>query len=108
MLQRLGARIRTLREAAGLTQEALAERVGVDTQTIQRVERAKVTPSLPRVFALADALEVTMSEMFEGEDVAVDTSPVTPDELAVLRAYRSTPGSRRSLALRVIREIAQG
>lgn len=107
-LERLGARIKTLREARGLTQEALAELVDVDGQTIQRVERAKIAPSLARVFGIADALGVSMAELFDAAGAAVEVAGVTPSELAVLSAYRATPEERRELALRVLREIERG
>lgn len=44
--------ILTLREALGLTQTALAERVGVDKMTVARWEWGKVEPSAPAVKAL--------------------------------------------------------
>lgn len=44
--------IRTLREALGLTQTALAERLGVDKMTVARWEWGKVRPSRDSVRAL--------------------------------------------------------
>lgn len=38
-------RIRTLREALGLTQKAMAQRLGVDSMTVARWEWGKVKPS---------------------------------------------------------------
>lgn len=52
-------RLRELRGAAGLTQEQLAERVGVKRDAIARWERGTREPSWSNVVALADALGVT-------------------------------------------------
>lgn len=47
--------IRTLREALGMTQTALGEKIGVDKLTVSRWERGTMTPSAGAVKKL-DAL----------------------------------------------------
>lgn len=59
-----GARLRELRTSAGLTQERLAERAGFDRSFYVEVERGKHSLLLDRVFDLADALEVDVSDLF--------------------------------------------
>ncbi|HST66160.1 MAG TPA: helix-turn-helix transcriptional regulator [Mycobacteriales bacterium] len=59
-----GAAVRARRTALGLSQEALARRAGCDRQSIIRVETATHSPSLDRVFVLADALELSLPELF--------------------------------------------
>ena len=109
MLERLGARVRTLREARGLTQDQLAEMIGVDTQTVQRMERAKISPALSRVLAVASALDVAIADLFSEEGAPIEQSvQLTPDELALLTCFRDTSEARRGLALRVLREIERG
>jgi transcriptional regulator with XRE-family HTH domain len=51
-------RLRELREAAGLTQEQLAERVGVKREAIARWEANRREPGWSNVVALARALGV--------------------------------------------------
>jgi transcriptional regulator with XRE-family HTH domain len=53
-----GRRLRELREAAGLTQQALAERVGVKWETISRWERGDREPNWSNILGLAQALGV--------------------------------------------------
>ena len=48
--------VRAKRKSLGLSQEKLAEKAGCDRQSINRVENAAYSPSLDRVFKLADAL----------------------------------------------------
>ena len=59
-----GDRIRALRLARGLTQRQLAERVGCDIEPIRRIEHSDHTTVLRRVFAIADALDVTGADLF--------------------------------------------
>ncbi len=63
-----GKAVRTRRKALGLSQERLAERAGCDRQSINRVENAAYSPSLDRVFRLADALGVSLSDLFTDLD----------------------------------------
>jgi DNA-binding XRE family transcriptional regulator len=56
---RLGARLRELRLAAGLTQAELARRTGIHRPNIARVEAGRHTPSLETLARLASAIGVT-------------------------------------------------
>jgi transcriptional regulator with XRE-family HTH domain len=55
---RFGVRLRELREAAGMTQQQLAERVGVRWEAVSRWERGVREPLWSNVLALAEALGV--------------------------------------------------
>ncbi len=55
---RLGARLRELRLAAGLTQAELARRTGIHRPNIARVEAGRHTPSLETLARLATAIGV--------------------------------------------------
>ncbi len=62
-------RVRRLRFDNGeLTQQQLADRVGVTRQTIIAIEAGKYAPSLPLAFKLARAFGVSIEEVFEYED----------------------------------------
>ncbi|MBW4032490.1 MAG: helix-turn-helix transcriptional regulator [Acidobacteria bacterium] len=53
-----------LRQARGLTQEALAAALGVSRQTIISIERGKFDPSLPLAFRLAAFFDTNIHEIF--------------------------------------------
>lgn len=59
-----------IRKIRGLTQMALAERVGVEQPTIQRWERGKREPSFEQLFALASALGVEPAALIDPALVA--------------------------------------
>lgn len=66
--------VRAKRKSLGLSQEKLAEKAGCDRQSINRVENAAYSPSLDRVFKLADALGLSLSDLFDEFD-RVDSAP---------------------------------
>jgi transcriptional regulator with XRE-family HTH domain len=65
---RFGKRLRRLRRIADLTQEQLAEKVGVSADFISQVERGINTPSFDTIQKLAEVLEVDASELFLPSD----------------------------------------
>ena len=64
--QLLGARVRTLREAAGLTQEALATAAGIGRATMIRLENRKHPPKLSTLRAIAQVLGTTVEDLLAG------------------------------------------
>ncbi|MHC4175756.1 MAG: helix-turn-helix transcriptional regulator [Planctomycetota bacterium] len=63
--------VRRLRfENGELTQQQLADRVGVTRQTIIAIESGKYAPSLPLAFKIARTFEVPIENVFqyEGKD----------------------------------------
>ena len=69
----IGDAIRHFRQHAGLKQEALAARIGTDANTISRLERGQVQPTLMRLQALAEALERPCSDFFLHVEQAAGT-----------------------------------
>jgi putative transcriptional regulator len=65
---RVTNRVRKLREAAGLTQSELAERVRATRQTIIAVEAEKYAPSLELAFRLARAFRAPFETVFHYEE----------------------------------------
>jgi len=58
--------VRELRRATGLSQEAFADRCGLDRTYISGIERGKRNVSLENLKVLAKALNVTLSRLLEG------------------------------------------
>lgn len=74
-LRALGKAISTRRETLGLSQRALAEEVGTSQNAVYEWEAGKVAPGADKVWALADILETTASELFataEDSDTELD------------------------------------
>jgi transcriptional regulator with XRE-family HTH domain len=62
--RRFGARLRTLRKARKMSQEAVALAAGLDRSYLGRIERGQVNVSLINIERIADALGVRMGELF--------------------------------------------
>ena len=65
LLQRLGERIRALRDRCGLTQEGLAEKAGLSRGYIARLETGRQDPSATTLAAIAKALHVRVAKLFD-------------------------------------------
>lgn len=63
--KRFGQKIKDLRAQRGLNQEELAEKVGVFRTYMSRIETGAANPTLTLIYALADALGVRVTELFE-------------------------------------------
>ncbi|MBP0629948.1 helix-turn-helix transcriptional regulator [Cupriavidus sp. AcVe19-6a] len=61
---RFGKRIRELRQATGLSQEAFADHVGFARTYMSRIETGAANPSLDAIETLATALRISVAELF--------------------------------------------
>ncbi|MDR1137412.1 MAG: helix-turn-helix domain-containing protein [Synergistaceae bacterium] len=61
----LGLRLRTLRKNASLTQQKLADNVGVSRIYIQALESNRRVPSIKLLYRLADALAATVNDIVD-------------------------------------------
>jgi transcriptional regulator with XRE-family HTH domain len=63
MVYNLGERISSLRKEMNLSQEALAERVGVTRQAISKWERDEATPDIYNLSSLAESFGLSIDEL---------------------------------------------
>ena len=76
----LGAVIMAVRRARGLSQDDLAERLGVSRVWIGQVERGKASPRLDLILRALNELEITLSVSTEGDSRSPQQpSPAPPD-----------------------------
>lgn len=68
----IGNYIAQKRRAQNLTQEQLAEQLGVSNKTVSKWENGKSMPDYSVIQALCKALHVTLPELMEGADAAPD------------------------------------
>ena len=63
--KRLGLRLKSIREAKGLTQEQAAEKAGIHAKHLGVIESGKANATFGTLVALAYAYEVSLSAFFE-------------------------------------------
>ena len=92
----IGSRIREIRNKKGITQDQLAERVGISSKYLSSIERGKENPTLSTILKLARSLDVMPAEFFthlEIEDPAKRKSMIIEmldgaDETQLKLVYR--------------------
>ncbi len=67
-LRALGAQIRTLREAKGLSQERLAELSGLHRNFIGLIERGQRNPTFLSLVTISAKLNLRLSALLEGAE----------------------------------------
>jgi transcriptional regulator with XRE-family HTH domain len=72
---RIAHRIRGLRDAAGLSLEALAERSGVSRSNISLIESGKSSPTATVLDKLTAALDTTLAGLFQEDGAAKQAAP---------------------------------
>ena len=65
--EKTGRFLQELRKENGLTQLALAERLGVTDRAVSKWERGKGFPDVSLLKPLAEVLDVSVSELLDGE-----------------------------------------
>lgn len=84
---KIGLSVAAVRKETGWTQGELAERVGVETETVSRFERGATLPSLVTLQKLAAALNTTMADLIgEGSTMPNDQARVICAWLADLQS----------------------
>lgn len=73
----LGKKIYTLRTERGMTQEQLAERLGVSRQSVSKYEYNQSTPELEKIKLLAEIFEVTPDDLINDK---IDLPKTETDE----------------------------
>jgi transcriptional regulator with XRE-family HTH domain len=61
----LGKKVRRIRISKGMTQTELANKIGKDQQSINRLERGKINPSYVYLLEVSDGLNMKISNLLE-------------------------------------------
>ncbi|ASP20541.1 HTH-type transcriptional regulator ImmR [Antarctobacter heliothermus] len=97
-----GDRLAAAREAAGMTQEILAKRLGVKHKTIQAWEDDFSEPRANRLNMLAGVLNISIVWLITGEGDGLpdpsETEALDPDINAILTEIRALRGQFRAQA----------
>ena len=66
--KQVGERISRLRQKQGMTQIALADKLGVTSQAISKWERGQAFPDVSRLDELSEILEVAVAYLLTGKE----------------------------------------
>lgn len=76
-LRALGDSVREARNAAGLSQEGLADRAGLHRTYVGSVERGERNPTVATLYTLADTLDVDVRRFLTNGDIDACTETST-------------------------------
>lgn len=85
----IGARLREIRLAAGLSQRELASRAGVTHGLISTIEQNKSSPSVASLRKILEGVSLTMTDFFQEETRAPDRVVFRAEELVDLTSRLS-------------------
>jgi transcriptional regulator with XRE-family HTH domain len=89
----LGARLRELRTASGVSLRALAARLGISPSAVSQIERGVMRPSVSRLIAYVGAIGVPLSAVFETgiEKAPEGSAPGGQFQFAIRRSWEVAP-----------------
>ena len=112
----VGKRIRHRRWLVGITQQQLAEAVGIKFQQIQKYETGMNRVSASRLWDIAEALSVPVSFFFEGlgdENLPAEADQEMPNDilkdkeaLELVRSYYAIPETQRRRLFELARVLS--
>jgi transcriptional regulator with XRE-family HTH domain len=112
----VGKRIRQRRWLTGMTQQKLAELVGIKFQQIQKYETGANRVSASRLWDIADALSVPVGFFFEGMNSESDGSGRADDvpadlmsdkeAMELVRSYYAIPEQQRRRLFELARVLS--
>ncbi len=96
-----GKRIKELREKKRYTQEKLAEVLGLDYQTISRIETGYYFTSYDNLEKLATALDVEVKDLFQTKHLEEDSEITTQ----IIKILENASSEEKRLIFKVITSI---
>jgi transcriptional regulator with XRE-family HTH domain len=103
----IGTRIRAARRDRGLTQDELADQVGVSRSAVAQWETGRTGQVTGNLSRIAGVLEVNVEYLMYGDDKRAAGEVRQGDELALLRLYRECEPEDRQMLLRTARRLAR-
>ncbi|QDY69143.1 helix-turn-helix domain-containing protein [Qingshengfaniella alkalisoli] len=113
----VGKKIRHRRWMIGMTQQQLAEKVGIKFQQIQKYETGMNRVSASRLWDISDALQVPVAYFFEGFDPEVEQTQMLAkgapadilsdkEALELVRSYYAIPENQRRQLFELARVLS--
>ncbi|MGP1357420.1 helix-turn-helix domain-containing protein [Roseicyclus sp.] len=114
----VGKRVRHRRWMVGMTQQQLAEKVGIKFQQIQKYETGMNRVSASRLWDISEALSVPVSYFFEGmeQSAEAEAKPETAlpgdiladkEALELIRSYYAIPENQRRRLFELARVLSE-
>lgn len=106
-------RIKELRQAQGITQRELGEKIGCTQTAVGKYERKELEPNINLLFKLSDIFGVSIDYLVGREDefgnvtVAGAGAELTPEEQTLLSCYRVITEAEKRAVLDTAKAFAE-
>ena len=99
----LGERLLGYRTNIGMSQEKLAEKIGVSRQTISKWETNQSTPDFDKILPLCEVLGITTEELIKGEKEVknAELEEIKQENEKVKKEYMQKRNKRKAIVLSV-------
>lgn len=107
LAQEIGKTIRRQRKAIGMTQAALAEAIGLESETVSRIENGVRSPSIEKLVEIAKVFDVPVAVFFDNAIVSKkqDEEHLLAEQICI--ALEKLPEAGRAFMLEVAQNYAQ-
>ena len=99
--QALGLRIKEFRERQKMTQDKLAEMVGVDPKHLSRIENGRNYPSIETLERIVNSLNVTFEDIFSFNHVETKENIIK----SINAKLENLPPNKLSFVFKMIKEL---
>lgn len=102
VVSKVGAAIAARRQVVGLSQLQVAHAIGVERETVARMEGGSIAPSLPRLAQLAEVLSYPIGAFFDGYSDLAES-----DALRMSGLIADLPKANRDAIVQIVSYVAQ-
>lgn len=100
-------RIKRLREKAGLSQKALAEKIGVSQQSINKYENHNIEPDIETLIRIADVFDTSVDYLIGRSEIdhkieKLQACDLNEEELCLLDRFRPLEHGQRQSVLSLL------
>lgn len=101
-------RIQNLRKAKGISQEQLADAIGVSRQAVSKWESEQTTPNLEKIILMSEYFDVTTDYLLKGIEPAEETEHMTVGDVIDRKILTEANGKRAKNIFRYLLYVFLG
>ncbi|NQZ76833.1 MAG: helix-turn-helix domain-containing protein [Ekhidna sp.] len=98
----VGEKIKTVREAKGLSQKQVALSINMDPSQYSKIEKSKTDPSVSTLEKIADALSVSLPELFQSDEIFKDIDSADKTIMEKLRLIEQLDEDEKLSVFKII------
>jgi len=107
LVLQIGNVIRVHRKTTGMTQAMLAEAVGLEVETISRMETGKRLPTIEKLLEIADVFRIPIASFFESVDAVAQQPASDLYAQRIGAAMNNIPEHGKNFVLEIARSYAR-